>query len=198
MCVSPFWRARTRFCALFGLVLAVFLCLLYSRDRDTRTPRRTSAAATATSTAIQDDEHEAGPRGGHGHHNRYVTTCNAAQVQNDSRMSQLTDGAMIEIHLAFRFPQDIWVAMTQADRDYVITACHQHWASRTAQQVTIEILTDAMSQIRQLTNNTTPNQVRTNTPQSVAQVTTNTNNTITLHGIMGRRNSQNNKRACHS
>ena len=139
-----------------------------------------------------------GGRGGHGHHNRYVTTCNAAQVQNDSRMSQLTDGAMIEIHLAFRFPQDIWVAMTQADRDYVITACHQHWASRTAQQVTIEILTDAMSQIRQLTNNTTPNQVRTNTPQSVAQVTTNTNNTITLHGIMGRRNSQNNKRACHS
>ena len=114
-------------------------------------------------------------------------------------MSQLTDGATIEIHPAFHFPQDIWLAMTQADRDYIITARQQHRTNRLAQQVTIEIPIDAMSQISQLTKRTTPNPTTTNTHQSVAQVTTNTNNTVTLRGLMGGRNSQNsNKRARQS
>ena len=115
-------------------------------------------------------------------------------------MSQLTDGATIEIHPAFHFPQDIWLAMTQADKDYVITARQNFRNNRNTQQVTVEIPIDAMSQISQLSGTTNTTNIGANNNASIAQVTTNPPNTtatISLRGIMGGRNSQN-KRARHS
>ena len=146
------------------------------------------------------------PRGGRGrtkYHNtnrfrgRFVPIHGGRQTRNDSRMVKLTDGTTIEVHPSFSFPQDVWQVMPKEHKEYILKGRPSYSNNRSSREVTVEVPIDALSQISQLST-TTPT-VITHTPHTITQAQVNNSNsngskaapaTISIHDIMGRRNSQ--------